>query len=39
MQTLEMHLAQLVREGVISQETALDRANDPSNLRQLLGLK
>jgi twitching motility protein PilT len=39
MQTLEMHLVQLLRAGTITEETAMERANDPSNLRQLLGLK
>jgi twitching motility protein PilT len=39
MQTLEMHLAQLIRSGTISEETGLERANDPGNLKSLLGGK
>ena len=34
-----MHLVQLLRAGTITEETAMERANDPSNLRQLLGMK
>jgi twitching motility protein PilT len=37
MQTLEMHLVAMVRQGIISEETAMERANDPSNVKQLLG--
>ena len=36
MQTLEMHLVQLIKAGTITEETALERANDPGNLKQLL---
>jgi twitching motility protein PilT len=39
MQTLEMHLASLLRAGTISEETAYERANDPGNLKSLLGGK
>jgi twitching motility protein PilT len=39
MQTLEMHLVQLIKDGSITLETALERANDPGNLKQLMGLK
>jgi twitching motility protein PilT len=37
MQTLEMHLVQLFKAGTITEETALERANDPNNFLQLLG--
>ncbi len=36
MQTLEMHLAQLVKQGVIEDEVAYASANDPGVLRQLI---
>jgi twitching motility protein PilT len=36
MQTLEMHLVQLVKSQTITEETALERANDPGNFKQLL---
>jgi len=36
MQTLEMHLAALIKAGTITEETGLERANDPGNLKQLL---
>jgi twitching motility protein PilT len=36
MQTLEMHLTQLIKAGTITEETGLERANDPANLKQLL---
>ena len=39
MQTLEMHLASLLRAGTITEETAMERANDPGNLKALLGSK
>jgi twitching motility protein PilT len=37
MQTMDSHLAQLVREGVITRELAEQRASVPEELRRLLG--
>ena len=36
MQTLEMHLCSLVKSQTITEETAMEHANDPSNLKMLL---
>lgn len=36
MQTLEMHLTQLVRSKVLDEDKAMEVANDPNALRQLL---
>jgi Tfp pilus assembly pilus retraction ATPase PilT len=36
MQTLEMHLVKLVKAGLVSEEIATERANDPGNFKQLL---
>jgi len=36
MQTMDYHLAQLVRQGEIDQETALTHCMDPDNFRRLL---
>jgi len=36
MQTLEMHLVQLVRAGLVEESVATERANDPANFKQLL---
>jgi len=38
-QTLEMHLVSLIRQGIITEETALERANDPGNVKNLLSGK
>jgi len=38
MQTLDMHLARLVGEGVIPAETALAKALRPDELQRLLGV-
>lgn len=37
MQTLEMHLVSLVKAGVVDADIAIERANDPGNIKQLLG--
>ena len=37
MQTLEAHLAQLIKTNVIDEEAGMAAANDPNGLRQLLG--
>ena len=39
MQTLEMHLASLIRSQTITEETGMEHANDPGNLKQLLSGK
>ena len=37
MQTMDAALAQLVRSGAISRESALERSQDPEELERLLG--
>jgi twitching motility protein PilT len=37
MQTMDAHLAQLVRLGKVSQQLALERASVPEELKRLLG--
>ena len=39
MVTMDQSLAQLVRAGTITSQTALERAADPENLRSLLGVR
>ena len=38
MQTMDSTLANLVRQGVITMDMALERANHPDELKRLLGL-
>ena len=39
MTTLERSLAELIKEGIVTQEEALAHANDPEQLKELLGVE
>jgi twitching motility protein PilT len=37
MQTMDMHLSQLVKAGTITQQIAFERCHDPEELQRLVG--